>query len=115
MSRLRLFFIAPLAALALAGLGCGGSDEKYFIPADNELHPFTPPDEEELAGGEAEAAAEDDDWSGDTPAAAPAAPAEPAAAAPPAAEPAAPAKPGKAAKPAKPAAPAKQGSGSGSP
>jgi hypothetical protein len=117
MSRLRLFFIAPLAALALAGPGCGGSDEKYLIPADNQLHPFTPPEEEELNGAEAEAAPDEDDWSGEAPAAAPDAPAAPAAAAP-AAEPAKaarPGKPGKAAKPATPAAPAKQGSGSGSP
>ncbi len=131
MSRLRLFFIAPLAALALAGPACGGSDEKYLIPADSQLRPFTPPEEEELTGSEAEVAPEDDDWSGDEPAAAPGAPAAPAAAAPAApAEPAAPAaaakpgkpakaakpgKAGKAAKPAKQAAPAKQDSGSGSP
>jgi hypothetical protein len=127
MSRLRLFFIASLAGLTLAG-GCGGSDEKYLIPADSQLRPYTPPDEDELTGGEAEAAPEDDDWSSDEPAgaAAPAAPeaAETAPAVAPAAEPAAvparaakpgkPAKPGKAAKPAKPAA-AKQDSGSGTP
>jgi hypothetical protein len=128
MSRLRLFFIASLAGLALAGPGCGGSDEKYLIPADSQLRPYTPPEEDELTGGEAEAAPEDDDWSSDEPAgaAAPAAPAAPAEAAPaaPAAEPAArpakaakpgkAAKAGKAAKPAKPAA-AKQDSGSGTP
>lgn len=63
MSRLRLFFIASLAGLALAGPGCGGSDEKYLIPADSQLRPYTPPEEDELTGGEAEAAPEDDDWS----------------------------------------------------
>ena len=130
MSRLRLFFIASLAGLALAGSGCGGSDEKYLIPADSQLRPYAPPEEDELTGGEAEATPEDDDWSSDDPAgaaapAAPEAPAETAPAAAPAAEPAAavpgkaakpgkPGKPGKAAKPAKPAA-AKQDSGSGTP
>jgi hypothetical protein len=127
MSRLRLFFIASLAGLTLAGSGCGGSDEKYLIPADSQLRPYTPPEEDELTG-EAEAAPEDEDWSSDEPAgaAAPEAPAAPAETAPaaPAAEPAAvpakaakpgkPAKAGKAARPAKPAA-AKQDSGSGTP
>jgi len=121
MHRLRLFSVASLAALALAVLGCGGSDEKYYIPADTELRPFTPPEQDEL-GGDDEADGEGD-WSteepaaaGDAaPAAAPTAPAAVAPAAPAMPDKAArPSKAGKAARPEKPAA-AKPGPESGSP
>jgi hypothetical protein len=113
MSRLRFLAVASSAALALAVLGCGGSDEPYYIPADHEIRPFAPPDEEELAAeeGAAEEAAELDDW-GESGTEEPRPSAEPPAAAPAAAQPAAPASPGKAAKPAKTAKPAEPKTGS---
>lgn len=81
MVRLRLLSVASLAAISFA-FGCGGSDEKYYIPADSQIRPFQAPDEEEPA--------EDDDMSGEETAPA----AEPSDFAPPAIPaPAPPAKP----------------------
>lgn len=117
MPGLRFLALASSAALALAVLGCGGSEEPYYIPADHEIRPFAPPDEEELAAeeGAAEEAAELDDW-GETGTEEPRPSAEPPAAAPAPAQPApakpAPAKPGKAARPATSAKPAEARTGS---
>jgi hypothetical protein len=94
MHPFRLFSVAALAALALAA-GCGGSDEKYYIPADHQIRPFAEPEEDELAGDEEEVL---EDEGAAEPEAAPAAEpaAEPAAAPAPAAVPEKkPAKPGK--------------------
>jgi len=103
MPRFRLFL---LAALALGLLGCGGSDEKYYIPADNELRPFAAPEEDELTG-ETEVEEPEEEETAAEPAAEAASPAP----APAAVEPA-PGKPAKGAAPGKPAKPAKAGSGS---
>jgi hypothetical protein len=62
MSQLRLSWAAVCAALAFALLGCGGSDETYYIPADTELRPFSAPEAasaDDAAGGEGGA---DEDW-----------------------------------------------------
>lgn len=115
MSQLRLSWAAAFAALAFVLLGCGGSDETYYIPADNQIRPFSPPDTAsgDAAGGDAA----EDDWGstsdeGEAGSAAPA----PAAAASPAesktddASGKGAVKPGKAGKSEKPAA-AKGGAG----
>jgi hypothetical protein len=113
MHRLRLLSVAAFAAIAFA-FGCGGSDEKYYIPADHQIRPYAAPDTEELAG--------DDEMMDDAaepaeePAVEPApAPATPAAAAAPAAAPAESAAPAKPAKAGKPAKKSKGKAGSGSP
>lgn len=110
MYRLRLLSVAAFASIAFA-FGCGGSDEKYYIPADHQIRPFAAPDTEELAGDEEmiDDAAEPAEEPAVEPAPAPAAAAAPAAAP---AESAAPAKPAKAGKP---ASKSKGKAGSGSP
>jgi hypothetical protein len=109
MHQLRLFSIAILAALALSPVGCGGSGEKYYIPADHQIRPFTAPDPDEMAGDEDEELEEDANEAPE--AAMPADEATPAAAAAPAA---APASGHSAAKPAKTGARSKSKAGSGS-
>ncbi len=119
MSQLRLSWAAVCAALAFALLGCGGSDETYYIPADNQIRPFSPP-EAASADDAAGEAAEQDDWgsSSDEGEAGSAAPSAEAASPMESTNDDAPAKgavkPGKAGKSEKPAAAAKSG-GAGSP
>lgn len=54
MHQLRVFSLslAAFGAVALAQLGCGGSDETYYIPTDHQIRPFTAPEAEELGGDE---------------------------------------------------------------
>lgn len=59
MSQLRLSWAAVCAALALALIGCGGSDETYYIPADNQIRPFTAP---EASDADDAASQGDEDW-----------------------------------------------------
>jgi len=95
MAQLRLFSIAAIPLFGLLWIGCGGSDEKYYIPADNQIRPFVAPDAEELSGEDDEAGEVLEEGGGAAVAPEPAAPAPAAPAA--AAEPVkgAPAKPGK--------------------
>ena len=62
MSLLRLSWAAVCAALAFALLGCGGSDETYYIPADNEIRPFTAPEAASADDEAGDGAAPDEDW-----------------------------------------------------
>src|SRR5688500_9102450 len=117
---LRLSWAAACAALAFALLGCGGSDETSYIPADNEIRPFAAPEAASAHDEAGDAAAPDEDWgsSSDEGEAGSAAPA-PAAASPADsksddASGKGAVKPGKAGKSEKPAAAAKSG-GAGSP
>jgi hypothetical protein len=119
MSQLRLSWAAAFAALAFALLGCGGSDETYYIPADNEIRPFTAP-EAASADEAGDAATPDEDWGsssdeGEADSAAPAAEAaSPMDSKSDDASGKGAVKPGKAGKSEKPAAAAK-GGGAGSP
>lgn len=120
MSQLRLSWAAACAALAFALLGCGGSDETYYIPADNEIRPFAAPEAASADDAAGDEAAPDDDWGsgsdeGEAGSAAPAVEAaSPAEAKKDDASGKGAVKPGKAGKSEKPAAAAK-GGGAGSP
>lgn len=56
MHQLRVFSLslAVFGALALL-VGCGGSDEAYYIPTDHSIRPFAPPETEDLGGEDMEA------------------------------------------------------------
>jgi hypothetical protein len=58
MHQLRVFSLslAVFGAVALAQVGCGGSDEPYYIPTDHQVRPFAAPEAEELGDEEAEEA-----------------------------------------------------------
>ena len=116
---LRLSWAAACAALAFALLGCGGSDETYYIPADNEIRPFTAPEAASADDEAGDAAAPDEDWGsgsdeGEAGSAAPAPAASPVDSKSDDASGKGAVKPGKAGKSEKPAAAAKSG-GAGSP
>jgi len=110
----RMFSVAAFAAMSLGLLGCGGSDGTYYIPADNEIRPFTADTDDVSGDADSEELEDEGGEAAEGSAGAESAPA-PAPAAAPAKGADKPAKGGKGRKPEKPAGAAKSGSGAGSP